>query len=146
MKNPRRVIQVIVSLLVVLLFLLPTIWVIVYSLPAKAQYPKNAQVQRFSDGRVVVSTSPGAAAGPIRNVPQVTYGSTTYQQHYVEQPMATLAQLGGYAIPTSYIINSQPHYAPPMDYSRSKVVPSVMTICTHNGVGADQVTRCTKYK
>ncbi len=146
MKNPRRVIQIIVSLLVVLLFLLPTIWVIVYSLPAKAQYPKNTQVQRFSDGRVVVSTSPGAGPGFIRNVPQVTYGSITYLQHY--RPLAvTPQQLGGYGIPTDYLINSQPQvYPQAAGGDWVAVVPSVMTICTHDGVGADQVTKCKKYK
>lgn len=144
MKNPRRVIQIILGILIVLFFLLPTLWILFHSAPASAQYPKNTQVQRFSDGRVVVSTSPGAAAGPIRNVPSVTHGSTTYQQHYVQRP--TPPQLGGYPISMDYLINSQPA-AMVVDVAEpASRVPSVMTICTHDGVGAAQVTHCKKYK
>ncbi len=118
-----------------------------YVADAWAQYPKNTQVQRFSDGRVVVSTSPGAGPGPIRSVPQVTYGNTTYLQHYKPTASVTREYLGGYLISTDYIISTQPQLnSMPVDHERSVVIPAVMTICTHNGVGADQVTQCKKYK
>lgn len=147
MQLSRRVIQIVVNILIVLFFLAPTIWILFHSITASAQYPKNTQVQRFSDGRVIVSTSPGAGGGPIRNVPEVSYGSTTFRQHYQTRPQTpVLPYLGGYPIPTAHLITSQPHTAtPPVDYAGGRT-PSVMTICIHNGVEPNQVTTCHKYR
>lgn len=115
-------------------------------LKAEAQYPPNTQVQRYSDGRVVVSTSPGPSATRIRTAPEVTYGGVTYRRHYaVEERGAQPAPvLGGTPLYTPD--PPQAYSAARLDYLRAiNGTKSSMKICVHEIVGGVEVTKCSVY-